>query len=236
MLEDLKIIEYPEEWWSFEVERTHKRAENSIGLHAVFRNDGRTSAKNCTVHLISDRINNQQYRTRWSQQRQLTIDLSPNEKRKVDILWVDLENQTTKTGDSITISHGSNDPPGNYKKTSRPEISTGKHKLRAVVSADNMSESSFQLNISDKNHIEIPDDIIDNASEWNIITTVKNQSKEASIIKYQKGSEKILEIPDTLDITYLQKIDKFKKENIKKDSDKPYIDLVKNKYKIVRFK
>jgi len=236
VLDEVSVVEYPEEWWSFGLKRTHKQANNAIGIHARFRNDGRETAENCTVRVISDSVSGQQYHTRWSNQNQLTLELSPKEEQTADLLWIDLETQIVQTGNPNVKSTEDHDPPGSYKKTSRPEMSTNIHSLRVVVSADNMSETTFPVNIGDKSRVRMPSDIINAATEWNVISALKKNSNGTSVIKYHRKTTKTLEVPDTLtDLEYLRRIDEFNKENIQSQLAEEYESALKRKYELKRF-
>ena len=236
VLEDVQIIEYPEEWWSFGLEKTNREAQNSIGLHATFRNDGRETAKNCTVRLVSDGVNDQQYHTRWSNQNQLNLELSPNEKQVVDLLWVDLATEIARTAAPNITDSEAHDPPGSYKKTSRPELSADRHSLKVKVLADNMSETEFSISMGGKEQVQMPDDIIHSASEWNVISALKQKSNEPYVIKYHRKRTKSLEIPDTLsDIEYLSRIDDFSEDELNKQPTEPYEAALERRYDVKRF-
>lgn len=234
-LEDVQIIKYPDQWWVFGTKRTHHNSNNSVGVHVTIRNDGRETVENCTVRLLSDGVDNQQYHTRWSNQNQLMLELSPEEEQTADLLWIDLRDEIVKTADPNVEDNERHHPPGSYAMISRPELSTDFHKLSIVVSGDNIPENKFQVNISEKRQIQMPNDIIQRSSEWDVITSIKRKPNEPYAIQYRRKTEEVLEIPDTLtDIDYLSRINKFSESELQRGPKETYEDALDRNYTVRR--
>ncbi|MFD1586242.1 hypothetical protein ACFR9U_04560 [Halorientalis brevis] len=234
VLEDLRLVKYPEQWWVFGGGRDDKTATNSVGVHAVVKNEGRGTAENCTVHVKSDLVGDQRYHTRWADKNKISKNLSPGERQKVDLLWVDLRDESVSTAIPEIGDDEEHYPPGEYNKQIRPELSSSRHCLKSVVSASNMAKQEFNIRLGEEDRLSIPEDIIERATDWDVIKSLKNNPNEDYVILYNEMGHRILEVPSGIDISYLNRIEGFSEEDLDKQPTETYSDALERVYYEIR--
>jgi hypothetical protein len=228
-VKNIKITKYPKSWHTFGEWRADENANNNLRLQIEVENRGRGTAKDCQIKIRSDKINSQKYHTRWSESKQIKNDLSPNESKTVDALWMDLESTgiyTPSPKQDIVDNHY---PPGSYDMIHRPELSTGNHSFSMEVTAKGKTQRTEEIpNLS---NIEIPDDLLDLGEDWEVINTIKNVG-EKYVIYYNINKEKIIEVSEWVDMKILSEIDEFSREEIGAKQSETYKEALERKFTI----
>jgi hypothetical protein len=234
ILEDVYVTEYPGRWYVFGTDRDDVKAMNSICLHAELKNTGSRTAEDCSIKLQSPDFSSQKYHTRWSNSNFVTRDLSPGEKQTVDLLWITLDKQKVKT--AKPMRKGDNEehfPPGSYEKTTRHELKGRNCSMDVLIEAVNMPLRKERVKIGGKEDLKIPEDIIENCQEWDVITNIKS-GYESYIVYYNRQGKEELELPRDLRLNMLKEFEQFKPANIAMKSSERYEEAVDRIFKIDR--
>lgn len=209
VVSEVTATKYPSKVYIYGSQKDRRSPENAIGLHVKVRNDGRTTAKNCKVSLVSDVGEDTQYATRWSEGNYIHYDLAPGETKQLDLLWIGLRNYKVQTPNPFRDQDNEqNDPPGDYSKDYRHELEGRKQRLEIRADADNMRPVSRSLIIDGEREIRVPQDIIDISSEWEFVSLLK-RGQEDCIIYYNERGQEIVELPFNEDLGILPNYDEF---------------------------
>ncbi|QCW04195.1 hypothetical protein [Natrinema pallidum] len=234
VLSEVKVTKYPKEWYTFGSIKSAGSATNSIGVHAILRNEGRGVAEDCVVKLGSNSISEQEYHTRWEDVNPVKMDLSPGESQVADLFWVDLEYEHVQTANpNRDRENEEHYPPGTYEWIERPELSIGDHRFDVLISAANMRQRQEKVTISDSTTVSIPDAVMSAADEWSVIQTLKEHDEGFAII-YNKYGKEVMEIPRSVRLVELQRIDELSKERFGVKTDSEYEEYLKDEYTIDR--
>jgi len=229
VLEEVNVTIYPKSWHLFEDPRSDKQATNSVGVQALIRNEGRATAKNSSIKIRSNKISGKKYHTRWSEINPVERDIVSGEEQQVDLFWIDLFDEIVETAVPIEGDDESHYPPGDYDMVERPELSSGEHSFDILMSASNMLQRNSEITIQGRKDFNIPDDILDLSSEWEVIKSVKSNG-DLFAIHYKKDKENLLEVSPWLDIDFLSETEKFSKENLDIRNGERYEEALRRVY------
>ena len=233
VLDEVRVVRYPKKWYSFGNQVKSIKGENSLCLHGHLVNEGREVAEDCTVRIASDNVDRLSYPTRWSAGNELSIDLHPDEKQQVDLLWVDSRSRSVSTGEPFKEDGEKDFPPGNYDRVQRIELDRTTQSFEVQIDAANMRELSETVSLQGSQEIKVPDDILSAAEEWEVIQSMKSSAGNYAILYDEVGVERLV-IPKNLDLSRLRLLDDFETEKIVGDQPKSYEEALRDRYDIMR--
>ncbi|NUB91035.1 hypothetical protein HT576_08375 [Haloterrigena sp. SYSU A121-1] len=207
VLDECTAIKYPNRWWVFGLRKEENVARNAVGVHAVIKNEGRKTAKNCRVEISSNLVEKERYHTRWKDKNQPEYNLSPGETRVVDLFWVDLEDPIVETAIPEKTEDTGYNFPGDYTTYPQTELSTGTHRLKARFNASNMAEKRSVISLNDKEVFQMPTEIIMESEEWSKIRSIKDNPSEDWIVNYKEGKDNNLYVPKNFDREYINDVE-----------------------------
>ena len=194
---NVEVVKYPKRWFSFEREAKGS-GPNSVCVRATIQNDGFQTAEDCTVDVSFGRDSDDSYSTKWTRGNNPTeLSLSQDESQKVDLFFFFLDSETIQT--AVASEDDSRSEP--YPKSTRYEVTRGRHTIQMSVAAANMPESKFRVSTGSSKKVDFPNGMLELAKEADVVRSVKQEEKFA--IHYFTSDGHIMEIPEGMSISDL---------------------------------
>lgn len=196
VVEDVDVVLYPNR--IYVLDGTDEHGPNAIGVKAHIRNVGLEPAKDCTVRLASSEVD-QSFATRWEREdHPISVELAPNEVHTIDAFWVTLGSNDLATAGLEDRSGPVPPRPGNYSKTTRPEVPYGRQEFSLELKAANMDYYTVPLSLTGSKATLFPEDLLGRAEEWELTRAKKAAHRCA--IWYSHGDEHLLEVSEGITI------------------------------------